>query len=567
MFLVDKIILVGAALALIAIGFGRLATQVGMPLLVLFVGVGMLAGSEGLGLAFENYELAHAVGTVALSVILFDGGLRTRIESFKRTWKPASVLATLGVLLTTILVGLAATLILQLTLLEGMLLGAIVGSTDAAAVFAALRGKSLDDRVARTLEVESGSNDPMAVFLTVGLLEVLLGQASLGPELLGLLLLQMGVGALVGFAVGHGAAELINRINLDSAGLYPVLTATIGLFAFGLAATIGGSGFLAVYLAGIVLGDRPIVFRRGIMLFHDGMAWLAQIAMFIILGLLSFPSRLVDVAPQGLAIAAILVFVARPAAVWICLLPFGFSWRETVFIAWAGLKGAVPVILATYPLLLGLTGGSTIFDVVFFVVFVSAVFQGSTMLWLARKVGLLGPPAPAPPVSLEISALKHLDGDIVEYDITPSSPANDLFIRDLGMPDGAVIALIARGSSVIAPRGSTRIQLGDHVFVLGSTALRPVFDHLFGGGEPPQLPPDGLDLQGHLTLEAVARLYRIELEGDPNETLDVRVRRGLGVMPVQVGFGIDVGPARLEIRETRGELAKRVRVILPRAEP
>jgi len=564
MFLIDQIILLAATLGLIAIGFGKLAFRVGMPLLVLFVGVGMLAGSDGIGgVAFENYELAHAIGTVALALILFDGGLGTRTDAFRLAWRPAMALATGGVILTSAIVGAVAMLLLDLTPLEGLLLGAIAGSTDAAAVFAVLRGKrlNLSERVARTLEIESGSNDPMAIFLTIGLLEVLTGRVDLGPELLGLLVLQMGVGAVVGFGVGHGAAALINRINLDSAGLYPVLTGMTGLFAFGFAASLGGSGFLAVYIAGIVVGNRPLVFRRGIVMFHDGMAWLSQITMFIVLGLLSFPTRLVDATLPGLLISAILIFVARPAAVFAMLLPFRFTAREIVFISWAGLKGAVPVILAIYPLLYGLEGASRLFDVVFFVVLVSAVLQGSTLGLMARRLGLLGPDPPAPAVSLEITSLKQLDGDIVGYPITAESPAAGHFVRELGLPHGAVLALIARAHQVVAPRGSTRVLVGDHAFVVASHSLRPVLDHILGGTGPPELPPDGLELPAHLTLANLERLYGVHLASDPQETLAEHVARHLdeGQAPTP-GFRVVTAGAALEVRVIGGGAIKIVHV-------
>lgn len=564
MFLIDQLILFAAVLGLIAIGFGKFAARLGMPLLVLFVGVGMLAGSEGIGgVAFEDYELAHAFGTLALAVILFDGGLRTSTEAFRIAWRPAAALATGGVLLTTAAVGAFATFALGLPLLEGLLLGAIAGSTDAAAVFAVLRGQrlNLDERLTRTLEIESGSNDPMAIFLTVGLLEVLLGRMELGPDLLVLLILQMGVGALGGLVVGRLGALLINRINLDSAGLYPVMTSMTGLLGFGLAASLGGSGFLAVYVTGIVIGNRPLVFRRGTLLFHDGIAWLAQIFMFIVLGLLSFPSRVVDAAPEGLMIAAVLVFAARPAAVFAMLAPFGFTWREMLFIAWAGLKGAVPIILAIFPLLLGLGDATLLFDVVFFVVLVSAILQGSTLGWLARRLRLLGPDRPEPPVSLEITSLKELDGDIIGYHVGPESPAAGHLVRDLGLPHGALVALIARHHEVIPPRGATRIHDGDHVFVIAHNRLRPVLNRLLGtAAATATLPPDGFELAGHLTLANLERLYGVRVDADPALTLAAFVRAQLGDAGVAEGVTVTTATAHLQIRDMEGDAIKRVNV-------
>lgn len=363
--------------------------------------------------------------------------------------------------MTAVATGAVASWLLGLSLLEGMLLGSIVGSTDAAAVFAVLRGRGLQlsRRVSATLEVESASNDPMAVFLTVGLLEVLMGGLEPGLPMLGFFALQMGVGAIVGLAVGSGAARLVNRINLDAAGLYPLLVAACGLFAFGLAASLGGSGFLAVYLAGIVLGNSRIVFHRGILLFHDGTAWLSQIGMFVVLGLVSFPSRLVEAARPGLLVAVVLLLVARPLAVTLSLLPFRFRAAELAFISWAGLRGAVPIVLATYPLLRGLPNAGLLFDVVFFAVVVSVLTQGLTLPWAARKLGLEVPSEIRAPVTLEITSLKHVDSDIVDYAVGPDSRAAGRAVRALALPEVAVVAMIARGGDVIPrvdPRASSR---------------------------------------------------------------------------------------------------------------
>jgi cell volume regulation protein A len=331
MFLVDTLIFVTGLLLLIGIASSKFSARLGVPVLVLFLAVGMLAGSEGIGgIEFENYRLAHAIGTLSLALILFDGGLRTALNSIHAAWKPALALATFGVLITAAITGAAAAWMLNLSLLEGLLLGSIVGSTDAAAVFATLRygGVQLPKRLSATLEVESGANDPMAIFMTVGCIQVLSGQTEFGLGLFQLLLTQFTVGTLVGLGIGKLAVWCVNRINLDATGMYPVLVSAFGLLAFGIAAWANGSGFLAVYLAGIVIGNSRLVFQRGIFLFHDAAAWFAQITMFIVLGLLSFPSRLFSVAGEGLLVAAALIFVARPVAVLLCLLPFRFSARR-----------------------------------------------------------------------------------------------------------------------------------------------------------------------------------------------------------------------------------------------
>jgi potassium/hydrogen antiporter len=553
-FFVDQVLLVGGLLLLIGIVSSKFATRLGLPVLVLFIGVGMLAGEEGLGrIAFENYALAHGIGTVALGLILFDGGLRTPLDAFRVAWKPSALLATVGVLITSIVTGVAAAWILGISLLEGVLLGSIVGSTDAAAVFAILRSKGLHlgERLAATLEIESGSNDPMAIFLTVGLLEVLLGRMPLGPGLLGFFVLQMGVGAVAGLAVGWAAVRLINRINLEAAGLYPMLTGVCGMLSFGLAAVLGGSGFLAVYLAGLVIGNSRVVFQRGTLLFHDGLAWVGQIVMFVVLGLLSFPSAVLEVAVPGLLIAAVLILVARPVAVIPLLLPFGFNLRELVFLSWVGLKGAVPIILATYPLLFGLPGGIVLFNVVFFVVLVSAITQGWSLPAVARLLRLQQPGEPEPPVTLEITSLRDVDADIVEYTLLADSRASGRRLNQLALPEGVVIAIIARGETLIPPRGSTQLRPGDHVFVVLRPEVRPLVDRVFsqGGAVAEALPVlVEFPLMGTATVEELWEFYGIRLGMPGSMTLDevIRERFGDDVRPGQM---LEIGGVTLHVRE------------------
>lgn len=483
MFLVDQLTLLAGVLLLIGILSSKVSARVGLPVLVLFLLVGMLAGEDGLGgIEFDNFRTAHAIGTVALALILFDGGLQTRAAALRQVWKPAAWLATVGVVITAGVTGLAAWWILDVPPLAGLLLGSIVASTDAAAVFSVLRsqGLQLRERVAATLEIESGSNDPMAIFLTVGLVEVLSGRMPLGPELGMLFVTQMGVGGGVGLAAGWAAARLVNRINLSTAGLYPLLTGACGLIAFGVAVLFGGSGFLAIYVAGVVLGNSRLVFQRGTFLFMDGMAWMGQIAMFVVLGLLSTPSDLVQVAGPALVIAATLILVARPLAVAPLLLPFGFTWREQTLIAWVGLKGAVPIILATFPLMYGLPDGRLLFNVVFFVVLVSATLQGWTLPALAARLGLEEPGAPKPPISLELLALRDVRADIVDYPVAEGSRLAGRAVQDLDLPDGAVIAMIARGQTMVVPNGPTTIRVGDHLFVIARDAIRPAVDRALG---------------------------------------------------------------------------------------
>ena len=553
MFAVDGLILLGGILVLFAIGSSKFSSRIGVPVLVLFLAVGMLAGSEGLGrVAFDHYGLAHGIGTLALAVILFDGGMRTPLSSFRVALRPALALATLGVLITAGIAGVSAAAILEIPLLHGVLLGSIVGSTDAAAVFSLLRGRGLHlrERVAATLEIESGSNDPMAVVLTVGILQVLLGQMEPGWGMLGFLLLQAGVGLVVGLAVGRAAVEVNNRIQLDAAGLYPILAAASGLLAYGLAASLGGSGFLSVYLAGIVLGNSRIVFSRGILHFMDGMAWLGQIVMFVMLGLLSYPSELLAVAGQGLLVAGVLILIARPIAVTAILLPFRFEMREIAFLSWVGLKGAVPIILATYPLIFGLPGAALLFNVVFFVVLVSALTQGWSLPTVAGWLRLEVPSPPEPPITLEITSLKHVDGDIVEYTVEPESRAANQFVRDLTLPDSVVIAMIAREHQIIPPRGSTQILAGDHLFVVLRPEARPLVNRVFSrdfrhGAAPSTV----FVLFGSTSVADLQEFYGIELEAPPGWDLARLVEENLRDGPIHEGDQVPLGDVVLHVQE------------------
>lgn len=554
MFLVDQVLLISGVLLLAGIFASKFAARLGLPVLVLFILVGMLAGEEGPGgIAFDSHALAHGIGTVALCLILFDGGLRTPLRSLQSAWKPAGVLATAGVLGTSVITGLAAAWILDLPWLEGLLLGSIVGSTDAAAVFSVLRSKGLhlEKRLSATLEVESGSNDPMAIFLTVGVLEVLTGRLEFGPQLLSLFGLQMGVGLLAGALLGWLAVRLINAIRLDTAGLYPVLTGVCGLLAYGLAAALGGSGFLSVYVAGIWIGNSRFVFQRGSLLFHDGMAWISQMAMFVVLGLLSYPSELVKVAGPGLMIAAVLILLARPLAVMPLLLPFRYSFREMLFISWVGLKGAVPVILATYPLLFGLEDGGKLFHVVFFVVLVSAVTQGWSLPVVARLLGLEQQRATEPAVSLEITSLREVDADIVGYTLKAGARATERCLNELALPAGTVVAIISRDDRLIPPRGSTRLCAGDHVFIVLRSEVRPLTDALFRapGVRGPELPLLAeYPFMGSTTVGQLATSYGLVMDQPAGCTLDELLRARLGRVPAK-GDMIEIGRVALHARE------------------
>ncbi|TWT56256.1 potassium/proton antiporter [Allorhodopirellula solitaria] len=571
---VETGILITGILLLLGIVSSKFSARLGVPVLVFFLLVGMLAGSEGIGgIEFENYTLAHAIGTLALSLILFDGGLRTPFHTIRSAWKPAGMLATWGVLITAMITGLAAAWFLEFSLAEGLLLGSIVGSTDAAVVFTVLRGGGVNirRRLAETLEVESGSNDPMAIFLTVGLIQVLSGAVPFGFGLLNLFVSQIAFGALAGVAVGVAGVWMLQQIRLETAGLYPVMATALGFLSFGTAAALGGSGFLAVYLTGIVIGNRRPVFFRGILLFHDAAAWICQILMFIALGLLSFPSRLLDVAPQALAISAVLIFVARPVAVFLCAAPFQFAFRELVFMSWVGLKGAVPITLATFPMLAGLPGAAVIFDTVFFVVLVSALVQGWSLPAVARYLRLVVPARQPPPVTLEISSLRNVEADIVEYFVDDASRAAGCMVKDLALPAGVVVGLIVRAEQIIPPQGRTRIESGDHVIVVLRPQVRPMVDRVFRMGlqiESTNLPTAlEFPLRGSITVGEVERFYDLNLNGPPEETLDELMRDRLDKERVELADSVRFEEIELFVREVSetGTIDYVGMVILPAA--
>lgn len=513
---INLAMLLAGVLLLLGIASSKFSARLGVPVLVLFLSLGMVAGSEGLGrIPFENYGLANSVGSVALALILFDGGLRTSLAAVQRVWRPALALSTLGVLLTSLLTGLAAAWVLNLPWLQGLLVGSIVGSTDAAAVFSVLRtsGLKLPERLTSTLEVESGSNDPMAIFLTLGLIGVISGDAASAKDLVLLFVSQFGIGTLVGLGVGRFATAAINRINLVYPGLYPLLALAFGMVAFGLAAVLGGSGFLAVYIAGIVLGSSSIVFRRGIFSFHDAIAWLGQIVLFVMLGLLSFPTRLLAVAWEGLLIAIVLILIARPLAVWTSAWPFGFRRRELTFLSWVGLKGAVPITLATFPLMAGVPQSQLIFNAVFFVVLVSAITQGWSLPLVARWLNIGRPADPTPALSVEINALRQVDGEILDYTVKSRTHVAGQRLRDLALPDGVVVSLIVRGRDVVMPRGTTLLMPGDHVFVAMRMSLEPFINRLFEPDPEPPVLPDDLQLSFHAntTLKQLCGFLGLEL--------------------------------------------------------
>lgn len=465
----------------------RLAGRIGVPIALGFLAFGMLAGVDGIGgIPFSDYGFAFRVGVVALLLIIFDGGLNTPIETLRPIAGPAALLATVGVAITAAIVALAAHLT-GAGWTRAWLLGAIVSSTDAAAVFSALRGSGLTlrGRVGRTLEAESGANDPMAVILTLALTTYALwGVKSGATAPLWTLPLSAAreilIGGVAGAIIGVVGTRVIERVRLDAGGLYPVLTIAIAITAYGLPSLVGGSGFLGVYVAALVLAGADVPYRVGVLRVHDALAWLAQIGMFLVLGLLVAPSHLGAAAAPGLVIAAALTLVARPVAVAACTAPFGYSAREILFLALVGLRGAVPIVLATIPVLAGVRGAVGLFDVVFFVVLVNTLVPGALVPWLARRLHMLSVTPPEPLATVVVESSVPVRGTLRSYFIHDALPVAGAQLADIPFPEGTAVTMIVRGSSLLVADGATRLRAGDHVYVLAPPDAVPLVQLLFG---------------------------------------------------------------------------------------
>src|SRR5690348_4824813 len=464
----------------------RASERIGVPVALFFLVVGMLAGSEGIGgIPFSDYHLAFRLGVAALVLILFDGGLNTSLPAVRQYLAPATVLATLGVVGVAALVAVGATLF-GLSLPDALLLGAIVSSTDAASVFSVLRGSGvhLKRRVGVTLEVESGINDPMAVILTVVLTQSMVEPGvTLGWWIALDVVRELVVGGVLGLVIGYGGRMLLPRVRLPAGGLYPALTLVLALLAFGIPTLAHGSGFVAVYTAAVVLGNSVLPYRGSVIRVHDALAWLSQIAMFLVLGLLVFPSQLAKVVWIGLGISILLTFVARPIVVALCLIPFRYPMRDIAYIGWVGLRGAVPIILATFPVLDGAPGATRIFAIVFVIVVVSALVPGSTVPAVTRWLGLESSDPPPPPAVLEIESRKPLRGELLSFYIDEALAVAGAQLADLPFPSGAAATLIVRGEELIAPKGSTVLEPGDHVYVLVNPEDRAMIQLMFGRPE------------------------------------------------------------------------------------
>ncbi len=461
------IIAASGALLAGALAMSLIAGRLRMPSLLLLLGLGMVLGSDGLGwIDFSDYELAQNAGVAALALILFEGGLTAGWRTIRPVLAPAATLATAGTLLTAAITGLAAQWLFDLSLLEGLLIGSIISSTDGAAIFALLRGSTLRKRLAHTLEGESGFNDPVAVLLVIGFADWLrLPDYGLGDMAL-LFGEKIVIGAAVGAAIGLIAAPALRRARLDSAGLYPVASLAIAALAFGLPELIGGSGFLGVYVAGLLLGSAAIPARRTITAFHEGLAWVSQLVLFLTLGLLVFPTRLDDVAVDGTILAIIAVVVARPVAVLLTAWPFGFSVRERIVLGWAGLRGAVPVVLATFPVVDGLTGSRETFDIVFFAVLLSTLLQGTTFEALAKRLGVTTSEPALPRPLADAGTVRRLGAEVVEYPVGAGDAVVGARVRDLGLPRDGMVSVIVRDGQALPPRGSMRVTAGDRLHLM-----------------------------------------------------------------------------------------------------
>lgn len=477
----DSFILLMAFLFIVGVITTRFSTRLGVPSLIFFIMVGMVMGSDVLGIIyFDNAALAQMIGVIALVIILFEGGLQTSWKDVRPVIVPSLSLATVGVLLTSGIVAVAAKLILDVDWLEAILFGAIVGSTDAAAVFAVLKGHNISSKLGSTLEAESGSNDPMAVFLTVAMIELItLPDASI-LKLIGDFFLQMGLGLILGLLFGRVAVKALNSINLDSSGLYPVFATAFALLTYGITAFLNGSGLLAVYIAAIIIGNAEIAYRHSIFRFSEGFAWMMQILMFVILGLLVFPSELFKpgILIKGVLLSIILMVVARPVAVFISTIKMDYSQKERIFLSWAGLKGAVPIILATFPLLAGIEDSHQIFNVVFFVVLTSALIQGATIPMLANKLGLNGPKKKTPMQSLELVSLGKADAEMIEYEMESDHAIVGKTLLEISLPDGTLVNAIIRNGKLIAPTGNTVIMAGDFLYILSARKNKPLLKKL-----------------------------------------------------------------------------------------
>lgn len=495
------VILAAAALVAISVFTSIIAFRAGVPILLVFLGVGLGAGVDGLGIYHDNEELTFFIGSVALAIILFDSGFQTRLQSFKVAAGPAIVLATVGVGLTAALVAPVAALALGLSLPEALLLGAVIGSTDAAAVFFLLRvgGITIRERVRSTLEIESGSNDPMAIFLTMALLTLVRVEFVDWGAFAMDFVQQFGLGIVLGVAGGFAIALVVNRVTLDPS-LYAIVVLALALVVFAVTNLVGGSGFLAAYIAGITAGNARLRIRVGILRFQNGLTWLSQMVMFVTLGLYATPSQFPAILGPSLIIAAALILVARPIAVWLCLRPFGFTGNETAFVGWVGLRGAVSILLALLPMIDLLPAGPVIFNAVFLIVLTSLIVQGSTIGAAARWLGVRVPVKRGPVERVELELPKLPGYELVSYHIPAEAPVT----RGHRLPRWARPALVHREGTVLTALSAGPLRTGDHVYFIATPRKMLLLDKLFSAPAPPA--EDDREFFGDFVLKPEATL-------------------------------------------------------------
>lgn len=572
----NQFIFIGALLTLLCIVSSVVSRKLGAPILLVFLVLGMLAGEDGPGgIIFNDYGLAFLLGNLALAIIILDGGLGTRREAFRVSLNPALSLATLGVVITAGITGLAAHLILALPILDSLLIGAIVGSTDAAAVFGLLRsaGLQLKERTGATLEIESGTNDPMAIFLTVTLVQVLAhNQAPGATGIVWVLLQQMGLGLLLGFIGGRGFCLFLERIDLP-ASLYPLCVLAGGLGIFGLTSLLNGSGFLAIYVLGVIVGNTALPFSKDIHRFHDGIAWLSQIGMFLMLGLLITPSHLPPIIIPALGIALVLIFIARPIAVALSLLPFHFPTREQVFISWCGLRGAVPIILALYPSLSGLHSTELVFELVFFVVLVSLVVQGWSIAPVARWLGVNLPVQVTDPKHFQVALPTELDKVLHVYEVIGGCRANNTLLAELPLTEGAQAAGVIRDGVLKKHSKILRLEEGDHVMILASEDTASM-GTLFSPKEDIEVTRQAVTsfygefvISPDTTLGELRMFYGLDTRNlSPSDSVGQFLFRRFHGRPV-VGDTVALGHLQLVIRRIEGNRIAAVGLKLPHSPP